>query len=46
MRVPARERDAHVATQQRVTANPAIRTYVVDTSVLLADPGALRRFGS
>ncbi len=23
---------------------PAIRTYVIDTSVLLADPGALRRF--
>ena len=27
-----------------VTAAPATRTFVLDTSVLLADPGALRRF--
>ena len=26
------------------TTNPTVRTYVLDTSVLLADPGALRRF--
>jgi PhoH-like ATPase len=30
-------------TQDR-TAGPTVRTFVLDTSVLLADPGALRRF--
>ncbi len=30
-------------TQKR-SAQPHVRTYVLDTSVLLADPGALRRF--
>ncbi len=29
---------------QRSTSTPATRTFVLDTSVLLADPGALRRF--
>ena len=29
---------------RRRAAPPAVRTYVLDTSVLLADPGALRRF--
>jgi PhoH-like ATPase len=28
----------------RVSEQPAVRTFVLDTSVLLADPGALRRF--
>jgi PhoH-like ATPase len=28
----------------RATAQPAVRTFVLDTSVLLADPGAMRRF--
>ncbi|WP_395696333.1 PhoH family protein [Nocardioides sp.] len=28
----------------RATTPPAVRTYVLDTSVLLADPGAIRRF--
>lgn len=33
------------STSDTSTAGPAgVRTYVVDTSVLLADPGALRRF--
>jgi PhoH-like ATPase len=32
-----------VATAKRASAQ-ARRTYVVDTSVLLADPGALKRF--
>jgi PhoH-like ATPase len=29
---------------ENVPKKPAVRTYVLDTSVLLADPGALRRF--
>jgi len=29
----------------RVQPNPAIRTFVIDTSVLLSDPGAIGRFG-
>jgi PhoH-like ATPase len=36
-----------VATQPKTstgTAGPTVRTFVLDTSVLLADPGALRRF--
>ncbi|WP_446740489.1 PhoH family protein [Nocardioides sp. T2.26MG-1] len=31
-------------TRARSTAAPTVRTYVLDTSVLLADPGALHRF--
>jgi PhoH-like ATPase len=31
-------------TQTRHSVEPSVHTYVVDTSVLLADPGALRRF--
>ena len=34
---------ATVASEQS-SAAPSVRTYVLDTSVLLADPGALRRF--
>src|SRR5262245_62664871 len=30
--------------KSRATASTSVRTYVLDTSVLLADPGALRRF--
>src|SRR3954466_10361539 len=35
------------STEQRPSTSPSdpgIRTYVLDTSVLLADPGAVRRF--
>jgi len=31
-------------TRARAKSAPSVRTYVVDTSVLLADPGAIRRF--
>ena len=31
-------------TQRSTSATPATRTFVLDTSVLLADPGALKRF--
>jgi PhoH-like ATPase len=31
-------------TQTQRSAEPSVHTYVLDTSVLLADPGALRRF--
>jgi PhoH-like ATPase len=31
-------------TQRATSSAPSVRTYVLDTSVLLADPGALRRF--
>jgi PhoH-like ATPase len=30
--------------RSRVTEQPTVRTFVLDTSVLLADPGAMRRF--
>jgi PhoH-like ATPase len=32
------------AARSRAQSDPGVRTYVLDTSVLLADPGALRRF--
>ena len=31
-------------TRSRAKSAPSVRTYVLDTSVLLADPGAVRRF--
>ena len=31
-------------TQTQRSVEPSVHTYVLDTSVLLADPGALRRF--
>jgi PhoH-like ATPase len=31
-------------TQTQRSVDPSVKTYVLDTSVLLADPGALRRF--
>src|SRR4051812_50219076 len=37
------QRPRSTATTRAETA-PGVRTYVLDTSVLLADPGALRRF--
>jgi PhoH-like ATPase len=37
---PARRR----TTAPKAPPKPGVRTYVLDTSVLLADPGALRRF--
>src|SRR6478609_9169738 len=37
------QRSASTA-QSRAKATPGVRTYVLDTSVLLADPGALKRF--
>ena len=39
-------RSAPISTTARTRArtSPSVRTYVLDTSVLLADPGALRRF--
>src|ERR1700710_715762 len=33
-----------MATSSDSSMSKAVRTYVLDTSVLLADPGALRRF--
>lgn len=35
---------AATTARKRKTATPLVRTYVLDTSVLLADPGAIRRF--
>ena len=32
------------STRKKKAQAPLVRTYVLDTSVLLADPGALRRF--
>jgi PhoH-like ATPase len=39
-----RKSSAAIASQTRPQHNPHRRTYVLDTSVLLADPGAIRRF--
>jgi PhoH-like ATPase len=41
--VRAPVRVGYAVPTERTTA-PSVRTYVLDTSVLLADPGALRRF--
>ncbi len=42
---PKSHRSASTTTvKPRRTGSPTVRTYVLDTSVLLADPGALRRF--
>jgi PhoH-like ATPase len=41
--VPTQAKKTH-NTQRATAAAPSVRTYVLDTSVLLADPGALRRF--
>ncbi len=42
---PKSQRSASTATTRtRARTAPGVRTYVLDTSVLLADPGALRRF--
>ena len=38
------QRSASSATKGRAKSRPSVRTYVLDTSVLLADPSALRRF--
>jgi PhoH-like ATPase len=35
---------ANTSSSTKTSGNPTVRTFVLDTSVLLADPGALRRF--
>ena len=41
--MPSQAKKTH-NTQRATSSAPSVRTYVLDTSVLLADPGALRRF--
>ncbi|GGO89621.1 ATP-binding protein [Nocardioides phosphati] len=43
-RTSAKSTSSETATTRRTTKKQAVRTYVLDTSVLLADPGALKRF--
>ena len=42
--VPAKGSTAKGSARRSTAAKPTVRTYVLDTSVLLADPGALGRF--
>ena len=44
MRAPTRSKGLVVASKSSSPSTTARRTYVLDTSVLLADPGALTRF--
>ena len=43
-RTSAKSASSSAGTSRRTTKKQAVRTYVIDTSVLLADPGALKRF--
>jgi len=43
--VPQAKQGSRRTTSRGTSAEPSARTFVLDTSVLLADPGAMRRFG-
>src|SRR4051812_32490471 len=42
--VPQAKQGTRRTTTRATTEKPSVRTFVLDTSVLLADPGAMRRF--
>ena len=43
--MPQAKQGSRRTTSRGTSAEPSARTFVLDTSVLLADPGAMRRFG-